>query len=457
MDRHTGKKRRAAKSLRIGEKNMSKDKDIRKNIGDLYDDLWGGVSEIKQKVEASLEEKAGKALPDAAKANAKKADPNELLKSNMENISGLIKSMSEDLRKNIDSDFAEDLKDSVQELPKHKEEERQLPVEEQAAQPEKAQEEQPKEPEEDPMEQLNALVGLKELKHDVKELINLVKTQKIREESGLKTVPMSLHLVFSGNPGTGKTTIARILASLYKQIGVLSKGQLVEVDRSSLVAGYVGQTAIKTQEKIQEALGGVLFIDEAYTLSKTGMMDFGQEAIDTILKAMEDHRKDLVVIVAGYTDLMKDFVESNPGLKSRFNKYFYFEDYNEEELMEIFRGNCRKYDYVMDEEMEKEVLQRICKMVEEKDENFANARSVRNLFESIVTNQASRIAEMENPTGEDLKQLKAEDIEGQSPQDDEKAEENPTEEEPTEESSEEPSEENLTEENPEEEPSEENQ
>ena len=155
-------------------------------------------------------------------------------------------------------------------------------------------------PEKTGMDDLNELVGLDAVKKDVKELVNLVKTQKLREERGMKTVPVSLHLVFSGNPGTGKTTVARILAKLYKEIGVLSNGQLVEVDRSGLVAGFVGQTAIKTQDKIQEAMGGILFIDEAYTLNKEGA-DYGQEAIDTILKAMEDNRKDLVVIVAGYT------------------------------------------------------------------------------------------------------------------------------------------------------------
>ena len=186
-----------------------------------------------------------------------------------------------------------------------------------------------KEDEEDPMEELNSLIGLSDLKKDVCELVNLMKLQKMREERGMKSVSISKHLVFSGNPGTGKTTVARILAKLYKQAGILSKGQLVEVDRSGLVAGYVGQTAIKTQEKIQEAMGGILFVDEAYALVKEGQ-DYGQEAIDTILKAMEDNRDDFVVIVAGYPDLMKTFIESNPGLRSRFNKYFFFDDYNEE-------------------------------------------------------------------------------------------------------------------------------
>ena len=223
------------------------------------------------------------------------------------------------------------------------------------AKKESEEEEAKKEPEKSGMEELNELIGLDMVKADVKELINLVKVQKMREDKGMKTVPVSLHLVFSGNPGTGKTTVARILSKLYKEIGVLSKGQLVEVDRSGLVAGYVGQTAIKTQKKIEEAKGGILFIDEAYTLAKEGN-DFGQEAIDTILKAMEDNRKDLVVIVAGYTNLMENFINSNPGLKSRFNKYIEFKDYSAEELIEIFDMQCRKYNYTFSTE-ERETIE----------------------------------------------------------------------------------------------------
>ncbi len=271
------------------------------------------------------------------------------------------------------------------------------------------QEGKPKEPETDPMEDLNALIGLTSIKHDVKELTDFAKVQKLRKDEGMKSVPVSLHLVFTGNPGTGKTTVARIISRIYKQIGVLSKGQLVEVDRSGLVAGYVGQTALKTQDKINQALGGVLFIDEAYALSQENDA-FGQEAIDTILKAMEDHRDDLVVIVAGYTDPMEKFINSNPGLKSRFNKYIEFPDYSVDELEEIFNMNLKKYEYEVDEDAKKHIRELISQRKLARLENFANAREVRNLFEEIVTNQARRIAKIENPTPEDIRLITSEDL-----------------------------------------------
>lgn len=270
------------------------------------------------------------------------------------------------------------------------------------------------EPEKSGMEELNELIGLEDIKKDVKELVSFMKIQKLRAEKGSKSVPVSLHLVFTGNPGTGKTTIARILARLYKEIGVLSKGQLVEVDRSGLVAGYVGQTAVKTQAKIQEALGGILFIDEAYALAKEGN-DYGQEAIDTILKAMEDHRDDFVVIVAGYTDLMETFINSNPGLKSRFNKYIEFKDYTQEELYQIFMLSCKKYGYTLTEEADKALRAIILHKVLYKDENFANAREMRNLFEAVVTNQATRISEQEDVSDELLNTLEKADFEDYLP------------------------------------------
>lgn len=273
-----------------------------------------------------------------------------------------------------------------------------------------AEEEKPKEPEKSGMEELNELIGLKTVKHDVEEMVGLAKVRKMREEKGMKAVPVSLHLVFSGNPGTGKTTVARILAKLYKEIGILSTGQLIETDRSGLVAGYVGQTAIKTQKKIEEAMGGVLFIDEAYTLNQEGE-NFGQEAIDTILKAMEDHRDKFIVIVAGYTELMKRFIESNPGLRSRFNKFFEFPDYTVDELQDIFKMQCGKYQYKLTEEAENAVREKIISLEAAKGENFANAREVRNLFEKIITNQASRVAELENVDEEVLTTITIEDLE----------------------------------------------
>ena len=272
-----------------------------------------------------------------------------------------------------------------------------------------SEEKKDEEPEEDPMEALEKLIGLGSIKDDVKELTAFVKVQKARQEQGLKSVPVSLHLVFTGNPGTGKTTVARIIAKIYKQIGVLSKGQLIEVDRSGLVAGYVGQTAIKTTEQIKKAMGGVLFIDEAYALSQKDDA-FGQEAIDTILKAMEDNRKDFVVIVAGYTEPMKKFIESNPGLKSRFNKYIEFPDYSVDELEEIFYMNCNKYDYKVEEDVKHQIRALITSRKMGSIDNFANAREIRNLFEEIITNQAKRVSTLEVPSNEDMMTICLDDL-----------------------------------------------
>ncbi|MCD7748447.1 MAG: AAA family ATPase [Oscillospiraceae bacterium] len=253
--------------------------------------------------------------------------------------------------------------------------------------------------------ELDDLVGLDAVKKDIKSMMNLIKVRRLRQEAGLPVAPMSLHMVFTGNPGTGKTTVARLVGGLYAAIGALSKGQLVEVDRSGLVAGYVGQTAIKTQEVITSALGGVLFIDEAYSLASGGENDFGREAIETILKAMEDHRDDLVIIVAGYTDLMERFLSSNPGLESRFNKYIEFPDYNGEQLNAIFHSLCRKNGYELDEEGEAFSREYFDSLYEGRDENFGNGRDVRNQFESMILRQANRLATMEAPTKEELSRL----------------------------------------------------
>ena len=269
------------------------------------------------------------------------------------------------------------------------------------------------------MEQLDSLVGLKDVKKDIKNLINLMKVRKLRQENDLPVPPMSLHMVFLGNPGTGKTTIARLISSLYNAIGVLEKGQLVETDRSGLVAGYVGQTALKTQEVIKSALGGVLFIDEAYSLVSGGENDFGHEAIDTLLKAMEDHRDNLVVIVAGYTGPMEKFITSNPGLQSRFNKYFYFPDYNGEELTQIFRGQCSKNGYTLTEEADRAAQEFFTELYEERDDNFGNGRDVRNCFEDMIVRQSNRVAMMEAPTRDDLMAVLPSDLEDPEDEEDE--------------------------------------
>ena len=276
------------------------------------------------------------------------------------------------------------------------------------------------------MAELEDLVGLEDVKRDVKNLMNLVKVRKLRQQHELPVPPMSLHMVFVGNPGTGKTTVARLVSGLYAAIGVLSKGQLVEVDRSGLVAGYVGQTALKTQEAIKSALGGVLFIDEAYSLSSGGENDFGRESIETILKAMEDHRDDLIVIVAGYTEPMEKFIHSNPGLESRFNKYFFFPDYNGEQLMTMFRSRCKKNGYTLTEETEKAAVAYFTQLYEERTENFGNGRDVRNAFEDMVVRQANRVAKLDNPTKEDLMAVLPEDLEDK----DEEEETEPAEEQP---------------------------
>ncbi|MBL7811037.1 MAG: AAA family ATPase [Bacteroidetes bacterium] len=262
---------------------------------------------------------------------------------------------------------------------------------------------------EDLLAELNILIGLENVKKDVQEMVNLLKVQKMRQERGLTNTPVSRHLVFYGNPGTGKTTVARLLAEIYKSMNLLSKGQFVETDRAGLVAGYVGQTALKVHEVVNKALGGVLFIDEAYTLTGEGS-DFGSEAIDTLLKLMEDNRDDLIVIVAGYTDKMQGFLASNPGLRSRFNKYFYFEDYTPEQLQLIFIHFATEGGFILTEDATTKALSIFRVLCETKNETFGNGRLARNIFESTVSNQANRIIHIPDISEEILTTIEEGDI-----------------------------------------------
>jgi len=255
---------------------------------------------------------------------------------------------------------------------------------------------------------LNDLVGLSSVKGDVAKHISLIRVQQMRREKGLSVPEQSLHMVFSGNPGTGKTSVARLIAKIYKQMGILSKGQFVETDRAGLVAEYVGQTAPKVQAAVKKALGGVLFIDEAYTLS--GSDQFGQEAIDTLLKLMEDHRKDLIVIVAGYTEPMQRFIESNPGLQSRFNKYLHFEDYSPDDLTSIFTRLANQHDYTLTTTAQTKVTSLFQNAYRSRTRTFGNARLSRNLFEKSISNHAMRIGSLPNVSESDLITLAAEDI-----------------------------------------------
>ena len=321
----------------------------------------------------------------------------------------LIRSMTERNLRSMDTDFwGTPLMEKKTNQPPISEKSEKPASQTQAAKPEEKEEIPPKEKIEDLLAELDSYVGMDAIKAEVRSLINMVQVYKLRREHDLPTTDMSLHMVFSGNPGTGKTTVARIMSRIYHSLDILSKGQLVEVDRSGLVAGYVGQTALKTQKVIEKAMGGVLFIDEAYALNGKSENDFGQEAIDTILKAMEDHRDDLVVIVAGYTELMDRFIHSNPGLESRFNRFLMFEDYTPEQMVAIFKMQCKKGCYVLAQGTEELVRDFIAE--ESADDSFGNARGVRNLFEHILVAQNNRLAKMENVTRDDLMQILPDDV-----------------------------------------------
>ncbi|HUX11674.1 MAG TPA: AAA family ATPase [Spirochaetia bacterium] len=261
------------------------------------------------------------------------------------------------------------------------------------------------------MEKINSLIGMKKVKGQIATFVNLIKVHKEREKRGLPVTPFSKHAVFYGPPGTGKTTIARYLGKVYKCLGMLEKGHCIETDRAGLVAGYVGQTAMKVDQVVQEAMDGVLFIDEAYTLSpRDAGKDFGQEAIDTLLKRMEDFRDRLVVIVAGYPDEMSDFIDSNPGLKSRFSRYFYFDHYAPEELIQIFSVFIRNASFTVTPQARRELLNIFTYYYERRDKAFGNGRFVRNLFEMIVEKQANRISGISPLTDEILCSITKADI-----------------------------------------------
>ncbi len=263
----------------------------------------------------------------------------------------------------------------------------------------------------DPYKELDELIGLESVKEEVHTIANFAKIQQQRKAQGLKVPKMSFHLVFTGSPGTGKTTVARIVARIYKDLGILKSGHTVETDRSGLVAEYVGQTATKTNAVIDSALNGVLFIDEAYALvPKNASSDYGQEAISTLLKRMEDDRDKLVVIIAGYPDEMKRFIDSNPGLQSRFTRYINFPDYSADELYRIFRLYAKKNQYTMTKEAADYLQKRLDYVVRHKDRNFGNARYARNVFEKAIQCQANRLSAKTNATPDELTEITLADI-----------------------------------------------
>lgn len=258
---------------------------------------------------------------------------------------------------------------------------------------------------------LDTLVGLEKVKNTIHDLLSYFRVQNLRKKEGLQSPNRTLHLAFLGNPGTGKTTVARIIGKMYKHLGLLSKGHFTEVSRTDLIAGYQGQTALKVKKVIEKAKGGVLFIDEAYSLTENDHSDsYGRECLTELTKALEDYRKDLVVIVAGYTQLMRNFFDSNPGLKSRFNTFIEFPDYDTKEMIEIFQQMATQDDYILTDYAIKKLEDIIKKTIDQKPENFANGRFIRNLYEDVIMNHAKRIDLIKNPGLEELKTIELEDF-----------------------------------------------
>ncbi len=266
------------------------------------------------------------------------------------------------------------------------------------------------------LSEVDELIGLESVKKEVHDMVNLLVIQQMREKKGLRSGSVSKHLVFTGNPGTGKTTIARYIAEIYRDLGILRTGQLIETDRAGMVAGYMGQTAEKVKEVVETAMGGILFIDEAYTLTVDSEGDFGQEAVDTLLKLMEDHRDDFVVICAGYPDEMERFLDSNPGLRSRFSRYIHFEDYSADELVKIFEQFAEQQDYTLAPGLKEKLKEKLEEKRIEAGEHFGNARTARNYFETVMSNQANRLIrevgglDLVSGTADGLTEIKEEDL-----------------------------------------------
>jgi len=260
------------------------------------------------------------------------------------------------------------------------------------------------------LRELDSLIGLTEVKKLVREIYAFIEIQKRREKERLATEPLVLHMIFKGNPGTGKTTVARILGKIFREMGVLSHGHLIEVERADLVGEYIGHTAQKTREQLKKSYGGILFIDEAYSLARGGEKDFGKESIDVLVKAMEDHKNDLILILAGYQKEMENFLQTNPGLRSRFPIHIEFPDYSHNELLQIAEQMCTKRQYTMSEEARLSLLKIINQYQTTRNENFGNARTIRNMIEKAIRRQAVRLIAKNSTTRQDLILIEPSDL-----------------------------------------------